>query len=218
MTFILSIGLLSGALQFLGYIFYIKKTGKDEISPNPTTWLIFAFDTTLLTILEGVAGAKISILFLPIMCSAGALYVAWLIRRSGKLTWPTDSVDAYILKIGIFIGLAYSIIFTLWHFSFVPASFLYFTGFIFLILSNINTFVAFIPIIREVHKDPLHEHAGPWTIWTIAYLLLGIVTFMEVGTEISGLIFYMYPLSCLVLHGLIAYLSRDKRKIKFKTI
>ncbi len=216
MNTLLILGFIAGVIQLFGYMYYIQKTQSNDISPNPTTWIIFAFDTVLLTILEAVAGATLAILFLPIMCSLGALYVAWLIRKSGRLQWPIDKTDNHILKIGIFIAITYAIIFILWHFNIIPVSFLYLTGIIFLILSNTNTFVAFIPIIRDVYKNPLHEHAGPWTIWTVAYGLLTIVTYQEVGFIPSGLIFYLYPVSCVILHGIIAYLARDSRKINYE--
>lgn len=215
MSLIFSLGILAGIIQIIGYIFYILKTNRNDISPNPTTWLIFAFDTTILTALEAIAGADVALLFLPFMCSIGAIYIAWLVRKAGRLHWPTDPFDAYILKVGIFIACAYTVLFILWHFAVVPTTMLHAAGFLFLVLTNINTFVAFIPILREVKHDPLHEHAGPWTIWTAAYVLLGVVTYLEVGFERDGLIFYVYPVSCAILHGAIAVLARDVRKKKF---
>lgn len=212
-SLLVQLGFLSGVIQLVGYLYYIKKTHNDDISPNPTTWLIFAFDTTLLAILEAVAGADIALLFLPFMCAIGAIYVAFLLRKSGRLQWPNDKIDDYILSIGIFIASAYSIIFFLWQNNFIAIEYVAWAGYIFLILSNVNTFVAFVPIIREVYTNPSHEHAGPWTIWTIAYTLLTIVTYYEVGSTLNGLIFYLYPVSCLILHGTIAVLSRDSRKL-----
>ncbi len=208
---ILTLGILSGLIQLLGYIYYIKKTNREDISPNPTTWLIFAFDTSLLAILEAVSGAKPALLFLPFLCSLGAIYVAWLVRKAGRLTWPTDMIDAYILKVGIFIAFSYTLVFILWNFQIVTGGILLLTGYLFLLLSNLNTFVAFVPILREVYKEPEHEHAGPWTIWTIAYGLLGLITFIEVGSDIDGFIFYIYPVSCFFLHGSVAVLARDKK-------
>lgn len=216
MNVLFTLGFLSGAVQLLGYFYYIKKTKREDISPNPTTWLIFAFDTALLVALEAVAGATLSILFLPLACAGGAIYVAWLVRKNGSLQWPTDTVDVYILKFGILIAATYTILFALWHFQIVSGELLHLAGFSFLILSNLNTFVAFTPILREVHASPLQEHAGPWTIWTIAYGLLTVLTYLEVGNNKEEYIFYLYPVSCLFLHASIAFLARDSRKIHFK--
>lgn len=209
---ILVLGFISALLQITGYYLYITKTRRDDISPNPTTWIIFAFDTTLLTVLEFVAGATLPLLILPSACALGSLYVAWLVRKAGRLHWPKDRVEAYILSIGIFIAVSYTVAFTLWHFEIVPDSWLYFVSIVFLFLSNINTFVAFVPIIREVYADPFHEHAFPWAVWTTAYALLGVITYIEIGWVSSNLILYAYPISCVILHGCIAVLARDSRK------
>lgn len=205
--------LFSGFFQLIGYFYYVTKTNKDDISPNPTTWLIFAFDTTILVLLEAVAGASFNLLFLPSMCALGAIYVAFLVRKAGKLHWPKDKMDQYILSVAIIVTLLYAIIFILWHYTLLPSSAILLTTIVFLILSNINTLIAFIPIIKEVAIDPHHEHAGPWMIWTIAYSLLTVVTYFEVGFSMSGLIFYLYPVSCVLLHGIMAWLARDKRKV-----
>ncbi len=216
MNLFFALGFLSGVVQLLGYYYYIKKTKREDISPNPTTWLIFAFDTALLVALEAVAGATFSILFLPLACAGGAIYVAWLVRKNGSLCWPTDTVDLYILKFGIFIAVAYTALFTLWHFQIVSGELLHLAGFSFLALSNLNTFVAFTPILRDVYTSPLQEHAGPWTIWTIAYGLLTILTYLEVGNNQEEYIFFLYPVSCLFLHASMAFLARDARKLHFK--
>lgn len=208
------LGFLSATIQLLGYIFYIKKTNRSDISPNPTTWLIFAFDTAILVFLEAIAGASIALLLLPFICSFFAMYIAWLVRKSGRLQWPTSKIDSYILISSIFIAIIYTTLFFISEFGFITNSTLLIVSYGFLILSNVNTYVAFIPLLREVYITPEHEHAGPWTVWTVSYSLLTIVTYLEVGFSRDGLILYVYPISCLILHTLVAWLARDSRKIR----
>jgi hypothetical protein len=43
-----ALSLLSGLLQAAGYVIYVRGSLRHEILPNPTTWLLFAYDTTLL--------------------------------------------------------------------------------------------------------------------------------------------------------------------------
>lgn len=212
MSHLLLLGIISGLVQIVGYGYYIVKTQRHDISPNPTTWLIFAFDTALLTLLEATAGASISLLLLPAACASGSIYVAWLIRKAGKLHWPSDPFDTYILYTGIVIAVSYTLAFSVSHLHLGPSNTLYAINLLFLILSNLNTFVAFVPIIREVYISPQDEHAGPWTIWTGAYTILAIATYFEVGFEIEHIILYAYPLSNILLHGTIAVLARDARK------
>ena len=45
----LYLGLLAGLLQLVGYLLYVRD---EEIEPNPVTWLMFAYGTMLLTVLE----------------------------------------------------------------------------------------------------------------------------------------------------------------------
>lgn len=202
----------SGIAHILGYALYIFKTARHDIHPNPTTWLIFAGDTLLLTILEAAAGAEISILILPITCSVGAVIVALLLLKRGRLKWPKDRPDQLVLFISTAIALLYTLLFIAQEIGIVGVAYLTAAAIFFLLLTNLNTFIAFVPILREVYADPRSEHAGPWTVWTGAYSLLALVTYLEVGFLPSTLILYTYPLSCAALHGAIAVLARDRRR------
>ena len=63
---ILYVGLLAGALQLIGYLLYLRD---EEIEPNPVTWLMFAYGTILLTLLEWDRQASGAELALPAVCS-----------------------------------------------------------------------------------------------------------------------------------------------------
>lgn len=202
----------SGLAHILGYALYIFKTARYDIHPNPTTWLIFAGDTLLLTILEAAAGAEISILILPITCSIGAVIVALLLLQRGRLKWPKSRPDQLVLFISTAIALLYTSLFIAQEIGIVGATYLAVAAIFFLLLTNLNTFIAFVPILREVYADPRSEHAGPWAVWTGAYSLLALVTYFEVGFSPPTLILYAYPLSCAALHGAIALLARDRRR------
>ncbi len=211
MSGLLILGLLAGIVQVFGYVLYIKKAQKHDIDPHPITWLIFAFDTALLTFLEFAAGASLALLFLPVLCSIGACYVALLIYKDGKISWPSDRLDKYILSVGIFIAVSYCSLFVLEQAGFIPASYTLFAAYLFLILSNLNTFVAFVPILKEVRAFPETEHAGPWMVWAGAYFLLLLATFIEVGVRVEGFLLYLYPVSSMFLHGAVGVLALDRK-------
>ena len=82
----LYLGLLAGVLQLVGYLIYVRD---EEIEPNPVTWLMFAYGTMLLTMLEWDRQASAAELALPLVCSSMALYVAgrcwWRAYRQGSL-------------------------------------------------------------------------------------------------------------------------------------
>ena len=73
------LGIISGFLQLLGYILYIRNP---DIDPNPVTWFMFAYGTGILAILEWDASATWPELFLPITCAVFSIYVSYQDRKS----------------------------------------------------------------------------------------------------------------------------------------
>lgn len=49
---IVELGIVAAALQAAGYLVYGSRVLRRDILPNPTSWLMFAYGTTLLFILE----------------------------------------------------------------------------------------------------------------------------------------------------------------------
>ena len=96
----LYLGLLAGVLQLVGYLLYVRD---EEIEPNPVTWLMFAYGTMLLTMLEWDRQASAGELALPLVCSSMAVFVAgrcwWRARRADpsrywpREWWPDDWRD-----------------------------------------------------------------------------------------------------------------------------
>ena len=88
----LYLGLLAGFLQLVGYLLYVRD---DDIEPNPVTWLMFAYGTMLLTLLEWDREASGAELLLPLVCSSMAIFVAarcwWrAYRRDPSRFWPRE--------------------------------------------------------------------------------------------------------------------------------
>jgi len=210
------LGIAAGLLQALGYVFYIQKSLRKEVDPNPATWLMFAYGVALLTILEWDRDASFTLLVLPIVCGVMSIFLAILCWRRGTLRWPTKWEDKW--ELGAFkgdIGLTtlYASAWFLYAFAFLNEEERSFWALLFLIGSNATTFTAFIPILRSTYVHPSRERMLPWLVWTSAYCLLGGATILEEGVWTELLI---YPVSNAFLHGAVAVLARPQRRLRWK--
>ena len=215
----LYLGLLAGVLQLVGYLIYVRD---EEIEPNPVTWLMFAYGTMLLTMLEwdrqaSAAGARAS------RSSAAAWRSTWRAAAGGV---PTGKRSLALLAARMVArGLAGPRLLPGGprpdralprRRRFSPTSRWIGEGarevavVVFLIGANLTTLTAFFPLIRSVVEDPSHERTAPWAVWATAYALLGVTTYAMQGEIWSELM--LYPALNTVLHGSVAVLSRRSRR------
>lgn len=207
---------VTGILMFLGYVLYIKKCLRREIEPNPLTWFMFSYGTVLLTWLEHERGASWELLILPITCSILGIVVAFIsiyqVIRFKRMEMP-DGWDTSSFVLDLCLTAVY-----LWGFYQVSHGLLSLEWFglinVFLLgFSNFGAIPAFVPIIRKTHKEPHHERAWPWLIWSSSYVVLGVLTYLQVGHANELII---YPVVNAVLHGCVGLLAlphRRKRKM-----
>ncbi len=216
-------GLLAGVFQILGYMVYIKlsQDGDEGVDPNPATWLMFSYGTTVLAFLEwrfiadevaekgGVFGpSEFAILFLPIACALLSIRVATICWKRGKLRIPREAGEVIPFAIDICLTVAYVGVWFATTNDALSEHRLEELTLLFLVLSNMSTCVSFAPIVQNTWKSPQDERALPWFIWTSAYAMHGIATYLDEKTLWTPLI--MYPASCVVLHGLMALLALRK--------
>lgn len=206
---IVSLGLIAGALQVLGYVVYIRKSLRRELEPNSAAWLMFAYGTALLTALELDLGASIHLLLLPTICATLSVYVAYICWRRGTLGWPEDSADRFAFIADIMLTIAYLGAWWLSASGSISDEWRGIAVVGFLVLSNLTTLTAFSPLLRDAYLNPHRERSGAWVIWTLAYATLGIATFSEYGL-ISALM--LYPFLNTLLHGSVAWLARSSRR------
>lgn len=223
--FAITLGVLAGIVQFIGYVYYIKN---EDIKPQPTTWFMFAYGTAILTLLEVGASAHWYELILPIVCSVMAIYVSfrcWRYSRAldpsslwPKDWWPEDTMSQVSFVTDVMITILYVAIVTMVAaFNLNPLYQLY-GALAFLFLSNSVTFTSFYPILQETKKIPTNESWLPWAIWTGAYALLAVATLLaprEANDSLASLLFY--PASNTILHGLVGWLARPKAQKRYLT-
>ena len=209
LSVILIFGIISGLLQLLGYIDYYGKAIRNEIDPNPLMWLIFAYGTGLLTILEvdimweaiqsGELETVVAYTILPVVCSLCGIGITYMIWQNTFIAarknmpdivwwkfWPkawkfTMDWDGYSFMFDFACTIGYVLAWIALAGSLLTEEWRSSTTLLLLILSSITTFPGYIPTIRQVLKNPHEEHWRPWTIWAIAYAFLCAAILM-VGT------------------------------------
>lgn len=200
--------------MLLGYVLYIAKSLRHEIEPNPLTWGMFSYGTVLLTGLEYVRGASWELLILPITCSTLGIVVAiisvYQAIRHRKMEMP-DKWDRRSFYLDVAITVAYfGGLYLLVHGKITPE--LYgIANIVLLGLSNVGAIPAFFPILRNTHSEPHRERAWPWLVWSSSYVVLGVLTYLQVG-HVNELV--VYPALNAVLHGLVGLLALPHRRRK----
>lgn len=198
---ILQLGILAALVQTAGYAFYGSKVLARDIRPNAISWIMFAYGTTLLLIVEWDRDASLALLALPAACALSSIFVAFYALRNERAWWPKNQLERSSFFLDVFLTIVY---FATWIFiarGIISEAEKNLAEVIILICWNIGIFTAFFPLLRQVYVHPRSEHAAPWMIWTAAYVLLGFITFVEVG-GINELM--LYPLVNAAVHGFIA--------------
>ena len=198
----------SGILQAFGYLVYFRTAWRDEIDPNPATWLMFAYDTTLLVLLHAALGAKPAILFLPTVCATCSIVVALIGWRRVGFCWPRGGDRAAMLGC-LVLTAAYVGITGLAAQDLISGAFRR-SADIVLLFSNGSTCVSLVPLLHVLWRDHAVERPAAWLIWAGAYGFLLASTLLVQGTREAALL--VYPVCNIVLHGLVAWLCRPRRR------
>lgn len=188
-------------LQVIAYIVYIRYFLNASIRPNAASWFMFSYGTALLVFLEWKNGAGMALLALPVTCAAMSIVVAMLCLRKDA-TDPVDGVEKFAFATDLWLTVAYVVLSTWWAAS---ASF----PVAMLVLGNMTTVVAFLPILRSTWLAPERETAVPWFLWAGAYGTLLAATLATDWRHDPELV--IYPAISLLLHGAIALFSLRKQ-------
>lgn len=176
--------ILSGALQLLGYAVYLRAELQGAIRVNITSWTLWAFGSVISIMVYSNAVEDPAKLILPLACAASSVLVVALALRLGTFCKPSYW-DGLIASLDIVIvGL-------LLLEEEARASY----G-----LLLIDTALTFVPIYRSTAANPRQEALLPWTIWTLAYLLLVVTCVLRW----EGWPALLLPLLYSFLHAAVA--------------
>lgn len=209
MAFWETVSLLSGLLQAVGYLLYFRGSLRSEILPNPTTWLLFAYDTTILVLLHATLGAEPMLLLLPAVCATCSIGVAVLSWARVGFAWPAQGVDRTALFACVALTAAYVALSIMGHHGWISAGLHRAAAIAILVFSNASTAVSFLPLLHSVRRHPASERPAPWLIWALAYLLLLMATLAIHGWNELELV--LYPICNLALHLAVAVLAAPAR-------
>lgn len=194
---IFTLAIAAAALQALGYILYVRLFLGKAIRPNAASSFMFAYGTALLVLLEYSDGASWPVLALPATCAALSVGVALLCLRRGA-TDGVDKVEATAFSADVWLTLLWAgIAFGYGNISPFSAGFL--------LAGNVTTLTAFFPVLRSTWRTPEREQPLPWLVWTAAYSLLAVVTFLSDRGQHPALL--VYPLLSMALHGAVALMA-----------
>jgi hypothetical protein len=192
-----ALGSFAAVAQVVAYAGYLRLFLAGKIKPNAASWLMFAYGTAVMVVLEWQSNAEWFELALPIACASMSVIVAVLclrknatygIDRSEKITFGADVAltVAYIISAVLIRG----------HNKLVV---------LFVVAGNITTFTSFAPLVISTRNEPQREQPLPWALWTVAYGALLASTIAADGFSSPELL--LYPGVCVLLHGLVAWFS-----------
>ena len=204
------LSLLSGLFQAVGYFLYVRGTLRHEIVPNPTTWLLFAYDTTLLVLLHTTLGADPLILLLPAVCASCSIGVAALSWARLGFYWPDEGLDqaAVVGCLGLTVG--YAALTVLADQGAISSELRRGAYIAMLVFSNGSTIVSFVPLLRSMRRHPASERPAAWLVWAVAYGLLLASTMLIHKWSEPELV--LYPICNMTLHLAVAGLSLPARR------
>jgi hypothetical protein len=203
------VAIVAGVGQVLGYVLYIRGSLRHELEPNPAAWLMFAYGTALLTILEFDIGAERELLILPIICATLSIGVAYICWHRGSLGWPEHPADRFAFIADIVLTAGYIAAWWMVGYGSITETERESATIVFLVLSNLTTLTAFSPLLRDAFLSPDHERSSAWVVWSLAYATLGIATAMNHGFMTPLMI---YPAMNTVLHFAVGWFARPSRR------
>ena len=196
----------AAAFQLLGYAAYIAFVRRGVLEANPLSWLMFAYGTSILALLEYGAGATFYELLLPVVCALSSVIVAALcagaFRRHtlSPLDWFVFALDIVLTVLYVAVTIA-NVNGVLLDERAAVATLL--------IASNVTTVTAFLPLLRSTYSRPGGERVLPWLLWTAAYSMLWLATAAH-GSSEERWVLLIYPVSNAILHFSVALLALSR--------
>lgn len=187
-----ALGVLAGLVQLAGYWQYNKAISSyDGHKPNAASWLMWGLGGGVELLIFDSLVQSWSKDFLPMMCAVAAMFVFLRVWWRGA-SFEFERWDVLVI---IPLDIALVTFYVVTQDPFLSNAFL-----------GVDIFVSFLPTLWGTWKAPRSEHPRPWRTWTLAYLLLTltVVLHWENGWEL------IYPVSCIVLHGVVWQLSSTK--------
>jgi uncharacterized membrane protein (UPF0136 family) len=185
----ITIALAASIIQIIGHIVYNREL---ESKPNLTSLTIWGITSLIDTLNYIDLTGDWQKNLLAITCALSCLVTWLLLLFRGRFSIPR--AKEYI---SLMLSAAALV---LWkQFSLLRES---------SALLQVDNVISFIPIIASTWHDPKSERPHAWTWWTVSYGLGTLVVVLRMNDWVE----LLYPLSCFILHLLVAVFALGKHK------
>ena len=178
-------------MAFSAYGLYIVQAQLGKSDPNPVSWFLWSYLATLNALSFSAMNDRVAALQF-FAGSVGCLATFFYVLIIGRFKWPIVR-EWWMLVLGSVAIIGWQ------QFTATTAN---------MILAGILIY-SFEPSIRGVHEDPWREKPLAWWMWTIAFGLTGLNTFLFKGGWTLSLVM---PVVGVVCHALVAILCSDGRQ------
>lgn len=196
------LALLSGAFQILGHARYLRHVGRGEVTPNAATWVMYAYGSAAIALLELGAGATRQELVLPAICALVSTAIAMGAARQSFGRLQLDQLDRTVFAVDLLLTTSYVLLLGGHELHLVSTNTLNRMDIVVLTALNLTDVTSSIPIVRTTLRDPATERPGPWLAWGISYALLFLLTALQSSVSILLLFPAMSGGVCVVIGAL----------------
>jgi len=204
----------SGMLQFAGYALGITYAVLGRTRPHPLTWLMFAYGTLLIFLLELVHGVEPELLILPAVCFSSSLLMVAVIWFRGGYEIRPDQSDLFVFGFDVALTILWLAVYALMELGAIPAELFQIMNVVIIMLWCCGVYTSFAPMIRDTRAHPDHERSSPWLTWTAAYgtlLAATVVQYWNVEEgRMEGFEFLLYPVVNLYYHLKVGVLALNR--------
>ncbi len=189
LTIILAI--LAVVLQIIGHVQYNREP---DIKPNLTSWTIWGVTSLVDTFNYMDLTGDWQKNLLSVTCSVCSLITWAFLLLRGKFSIPK-------FRDYLSLGISAAALILWKYFGLVRES---------SVVLQVDNIISFIPIIATTWYDPTSERPIAWTWWTVSYGVGTIVVLLRLNDPVE----LLFPLSCFVLHSVVAIFAVGKHKKK----
>ncbi|MEK9157760.1 MAG: hypothetical protein AAB638_01080 [Patescibacteria group bacterium] len=191
---------VASVLSGFAFYFYAKQVKLGQSKPNIATWSISVFLMLLNTLtFQDMSKDKVATLQL-VVGFAGAVIVFFYALVKGKFSRPKPT-ELLSLLFGVCAGVV-------WYVFRQAAS----ANMIILLA----LLVALYPTWKAVYQNPFSDTPRSWVMWSTAYSITTVNILLGMSNPDWHAVSLINPVVGVVAHGLVAFLSRENRKLQFQ--
>jgi len=191
------LGITAALLHGVAYLLYGRQTKVGRSSPKSASWGVWLFITIINALTFNVMSASwvIALQFFVGSVGCTGLFIYMLAMK--KLKWPTLG-EWGIVGIGVLATMVWAV--------FKNAAYAN-------LIIVFALAIPFKPMYEELWRNPSKETPRSWVLWTLAFLITTINVVVNWQGKPLNLVM---PIGGAILHGTVAYLSRETRKIRLE--